>query len=311
MGVQNVKVNTIDRFWGSYLKTRPYGHGHQREYIYHRYRKFVKDPAACAVALVQEPFEIMKNKRCIKFLFGGVVFDYFQILDRINGSDKSILKNGDGNHNMMILYLINVEYLLFHANLPQSEIVKKIKPRAPYIVKVLKLCCAVDVVRSVEDAIFAIQHPRLFSKYEKMFNVDREEYFNSEISAKKELKDLLLQNGITARVQSRTKSIASLHEKICKKNVLPSQILDLIGLRVLVKNNDDCYRVLEMLSTHWVIQHARVKDYIAVPKGNGYQSIHVSGEFDGRSIEIQIRTYKMHHEAQYGQAAHCRYKREK
>lgn len=311
MSTRNVRQNIIAHFWGDFFDTQPYGRGSQREYIYKRYKRFVKNPAAHAAALIQEPLKVTTNRKCISRFFGEEVREYIETLNCMNLADSKILKDPDSHHNMIVLYLVNVEYILLHAELTKDEIRERIQKHIPYISKVLKVCCVNAVVRNIEDAFFEVKHPRLFGQYIRLFDSSRERFLEIEQRAKDDLTERLNKDGIPVKIQSRTKSISSLHKKIGKKNILPSQILDLIGLRVLVKTEDDCYRVLEILLDHWSVQHSRVKDYVAIPKENGYQSIHALGEFEGQKIEIQIRTNKMHHNAQYGQAAHRVYKSKK
>lgn len=131
-----------------------------------------------------------------------------------------------------------------------------------------------------------------------------------EKKVKKEIGDFLLNKKINTQIESRFKTIYSLHQKITKKNILFSQVLDVIGLRILVETDADCYRTMEGLILKWVIIKNKIKDYIAVPKSNGYQSIHLTIMYEDHPVEIQIRTYKMHWESLYGESAHGAYKEE-
>lgn len=309
MNTQNVQQQPITNLLGKFFDIRLNRRGSQRERILKRYLQFVNDPAACAAAVVQEPLKITKNENAIKRFFGEEVYDRIVILNRITSEDKKILCDANAYQDMIMLYLINFEHVLFHMNLNMAEKRKKLKKKIYFANKVLRLCTAGSIVSNLEDEFFAIMYPRLFEKYSVLFDSKRDVYFDTEKNAKKILKKLLLDDHVISRVQSRTKSIASIHNKVKKKNILPSQVLDLIGLRVLVRKKEDCYRALETILSHWSTHHARIKDYIAIPKENGYQSIHVTGEFEEKYVEIQIRTHNMHHKAQYGKASHRIYKR--
>lgn len=111
------------------------------------------------------------------------------------------------------------------------------------------------------------------------------------------------------QIKGRVKSMYSLYKKLLRKGKDLNKVYDLIALRIIVEDIADCYSVLGTLHKKWAPLKGRVKDYIAQPKPNGYQSLHTSvfTEF-GKVAEIQIRTTAMDEEAEYGIAAHSRYK---
>ncbi len=111
------------------------------------------------------------------------------------------------------------------------------------------------------------------------------------------------------QVKGRVKSIYSLYQKLLRKGKDINKIYDLIALRIIVHDVADCYSALGIIHKKWTPLKGRVKDYIAQPKPNGYQSLHTSVFTDfGKIAEIQIRTTAMDEEAEYGIAAHSRYK---
>lgn len=114
------------------------------------------------------------------------------------------------------------------------------------------------------------------------------------------------------KIEGRTKHYYSLYQKIIKKDMDINKVYDLVALRIIVSGVDDCYRVLGYIHKLWAPLPGRIKDYISQPKPNGYQSLHttVFGP-DGKITEFQIRTQKMHEEAEYGVAAHWLYKENK
>ncbi len=121
--------------------------------------------------------------------------------------------------------------------------------------------------------------------------------------------DLYESLGYLPKIDRRLKSTYSLYKKLERKKWNVDEIYDLVALRAVVKSIADCYQALGKVHEHWKPVPGRIKDYIAVPKPNGYQSLHTSiFSGDGPIVEIQIRTEPMHEFAEYGFAGHHGYK---
>ncbi len=123
------------------------------------------------------------------------------------------------------------------------------------------------------------------------------------------LNEVFKQKGIKAEVQGRPKHFYSIYDKMKREGLSLEQIFDLTAIRVLVHTVEDCYTVLGIVHDLWIPLPGMFTDYIAKPKPNRYQSLHtkvLTGE--GRTMEVQIRTWDMHRTAEYGIAAHWRYK---
>ncbi len=123
------------------------------------------------------------------------------------------------------------------------------------------------------------------------------------------LQDKLKEAGITAQVESRIKRLYSIHKKLQRQRISVDQVYDLCAMRVITKSVQDCYAVLGIVHNVWRPVPGRIKDFIAMPRPNFYQSLHTSViTEDGTPFEIQIRTEEMHKMAEEGIAAHWKYK---
>ena len=129
-----------------------------------------------------------------------------------------------------------------------------------------------------------------------------------ELTTKK-LKKILHELNIDGEIQSRQKHFYSVYRKLTTKNIPLGKVYDLVAMRVIVSTVEDCYAVLGKIHAIYKPIPGRVKDYIANPKPNGYQSLHTTIVADNtRPLEIQIRTHEMHRLSEYGVAAHWIYK---
>ncbi len=135
---------------------------------------------------------------------------------------------------------------------------------------------------------------------------DRQRYLQRIIGL---LKEELAQAGIQAEIGGRPKHIYSIYDKMQRKGVSFAQIYDVRGIRILVDRVQDCYAALGAVHSLWRPIPGEFDDYIATPKDNMYQSLHTAVVTEeGKTLEVQIRTHEMHRRAEYGIAAHWRYK---
>lgn len=149
--------------------------------------------------------------------------------------------------------------------------------------------------------------------YLKVGGLFRKEINESRVmihSIVQKLKNILKKTDVQAfDIFYRLKSLSSIHEKMQKKNIQIDQIFDRHAMRIIVPSINDCYTVLKIINHHFTQLPEAFSNYIETPKSNGYQSIHlVVKNKNNEYLEIQIRTQEMHWEAEYGQAAHWRYK---
>jgi GTP diphosphokinase / guanosine-3',5'-bis(diphosphate) 3'-diphosphatase len=125
----------------------------------------------------------------------------------------------------------------------------------------------------------------------------------------RQLRDKLKEAGITAKVESRIKRLFSIHRKLQRQRISVDQVYDMLAMRVITRSVQDCYAVLGIVHNAWRPVPGRIKDFIAMPRPNLYQSLHTSViTEDGTPFEVQIRTEEMHKMAEEGIAAHWKYK---
>jgi GTP pyrophosphokinase len=161
----------------------------------------------------------------------------------------------------------------------------------------------------LEDISFSVLYPKVYEEIVslvKQRNPLRSEYTETVIE---EIDNELREARVKARLEGRPKQYYSIYQKMVVKGREFEDIYDLVGIRVIVPTVRDCYAALGAIHARWSPLPGRFKDYIAMPKFNLYQSLHttVLGP-EGRAVEIQIRTQEMHQRAEYGVAAHWKYK---
>ncbi len=161
----------------------------------------------------------------------------------------------------------------------------------------------------LEDLAFGTLHPKV---YDEIVRLVAERAPSREGFLERVISDVTSDLGhakIKAKVTGRPKHYYSIYQKMLVRGREFSDIFDLVGVRILVDDIADCYAVLGVLHARWNPIPGRFKDYISVPKFNMYQSLHttVIGP-QGKPVELQIRTYAMHRRAEYGVAAHWKYK---
>ena len=163
----------------------------------------------------------------------------------------------------------------------------------------------------IEDLSFAVLFPEEYAKIDNYF-ISNEGMIETKLTVINEkVSDLLVENGFqrdSFRIKSRLKHYFSIYQKMQRKGVSLDEVLDLLAIRIVVTDELDCYKVLGVLHTHYKPLVGRFKDYIAIPKENGYQTIHTTLFHDNAIFEAQIRTFDMEAIAEYGIAAHINYK---
>ena len=211
-----------------------------------------------------------------------------------------IIKLADRLHNMRTLAALPPDRRLFKAR----ETMDVYAPLADRL--------GISSIKwELEDLSFFYLEPEAYQRISRMVAESREQREQYLAETIKTLSDELEGLGLSGfQISGRPKHYWSIYQKMKRKGKEFSEIFDLIALRVITKDVRDCYSVLGAVHSLWHPMPGRFKDYIATPKLNNYQSLHttVIGPA-ARPLEIQIRTYEMHEQAEYGIAAHWLYKK--
>ena len=161
----------------------------------------------------------------------------------------------------------------------------------------------------LEDLAFQYVDPISYKQVKDAIELHRKEgeAFLGKIQAN--IEEKLRENNIHARVESRIKRVHSIYQKIQRQRISVDQIYDMLALRVITQSVNDCYAVLGLIHNQWKPVPGRIKDHIAMPRPNFYQSLHTTViDESGHAFEVQIRTEEMHKMAEEGIAAHWKYK---
>lgn len=165
-----------------------------------------------------------------------------------------------------------------------------------------------SVKSELEDIAFEMLHPQEFMEIKREVN---KRYLAREKTVedlKHQIKIFMHELGLSGEIMGRKKHIYSISKKLKEKGGDLDKIYDLVAVRAILNTVADCYALLGKINENFMPLQNRFKDYISIPKSNGYQSLHTTIMFEGVPVEIQIRTQEMHRMAEFGVAAHWMYK---
>lgn len=210
-----------------------------------------------------------------------------------------LIKLADRLHNMMTLDAIQK---------PEKRH-RIAKETLEIYVPIANLFGVWELKNQLEDWCFKALHPTEYASIMEMVNASHYKKQNILKKTIQTIKKILKEKNIeTLQIEGREKNVYSIYRKMLRSGKSFRDIYDLIGVRVIVKDVSHCYQVLGVIHQAFRPKIGRLKDYIAIPKNNGYQSIHTTVfGLDGVLTEFQIRTYDMHLENEYGVAAHYFY----
>jgi len=213
--------------------------------------------------------------------------------------------------DLRVLIIKLLEMLYIMKNLDFTEDDKKIKISKDvleiYVPIAYRLGLS-DVKWELEDLSFKYLTPDEYSIIKRNIGMKRKEREKIVKEFKKKLENALKKNKINGEVFGRPKHFYSIYRKMMNKEKKFDDVYDLIGLRVIVEDSDNCYTVLGIVNNLWETIPERFKDFIIAPKDNLYQSLHAGFLYNNSPVEVQIRTRRMNDIAEEGIAAHWKYK---
>jgi GTP diphosphokinase / guanosine-3',5'-bis(diphosphate) 3'-diphosphatase len=224
---------------------------------------------------------------------------------------KMFLAMADDIRIIMIKFSDRLHNLRTLGALPDEKQKRIAQETLEIYVPIAELLGIWELKWQMEDICFKILFPEEFKKLQYKYEVEKKaennQYIQKVINI---LGQELKAAGVKHEIHGRFKHLYSIYRKMQEKNYAFNEIYDVFALRVLVDHISDCYKALGIIHSIWKPKAGRFKDYVALPKPNGYRSLHttVFGP-EGKSVEFQIRTEEMNDEALYGIAAHWYYKR--
>ena len=246
------------------------------------------------------------------------LYETFKLLRNVN----TISKSGEAEDikrmfvaicqdmRVVIIKFATIDYDLSRITLPMGEETRKFVKMVADIFSPLAESLGLSKFKSsFEENTFQLLEPVAYNELKNNALMKTDDNMRQMQIVEKKLIKILNELGVEGEIQKRQKHFYSVYKKIKKKNITLGKVYDLLAMRVLVPSVEDCYSVLGKIHAIYKPIPERVKDYIANPKPNGYQSLHTTIIADNnRPLEIQIRTFEMHRHAEYGIAAHWIYK---
>ena len=246
------------------------------------------------------------------------LFETFKLLRNVN----TISKSGEAEDikrmfvaisrdmRVVIIKFATIDYDLKHITPPMNDETRKfVKMVADIFAPLAESLGLSKFKNSFEENTFKLLEPKEYNELKNNVLLKTEDNMKQMEIVERKLNKILKELNIEGEIQKRQKHLYSVYKKLQKKNITLGKVYDLLAMRVLVPTVADCYAVFGKIHSIYKPMAGRVKDYIANPKPNGYQSLHTTIIAENnRPLEIQIRTFEMHKHAEYGIAAHWIYK---
>lgn len=258
----------------------------------------------------------------IKNLFGDEVFKIISGTTKLNTLkiQNKTLQEADNIRKMLFAMVDDIRIILVkladrldrlrHIKIIAPEEQKQIAQEAIDIWAPLAGRLGMSNLKTeLEDLSLKFTNPDVFQHLKKIVDMKKGERASYLEKAQKEIYKAANRANINVSVNSRAKHFYSIYQKMKKRNKSAEELYDLLAIRIICQTNAECYTTIGIVHNLWKPLEGRFKDYIAMPKANGYQSLHTTVLCEGKPLEIQIRTEEMHNIAEHGIASHWLYKK--
>ena len=234
--------------------------------------------------------------------------------------NSTSIHNADSIRKMLFAMVDDIRVILVKLadRLDRMRNLRSVSPQAQKLIakEVLDIWCPLasrlgmsEVKSEMEDLSLKYSNPAVFQQIKSIVSQKKQERAEYLENSVRKISDAAKEIGIDVQISSRAKHFYSIYQKMRKRNKEPGELYDLLALRIICNTNTECYTLIGIVHGLWKPLEGRFKDYIAMPKANGYQSLHTTVMCEGKPLEIQIRTKEMHDIAEHGGASHWLYKK--
>jgi len=245
-----------------------------------------------------DPLDCSQNARVgidmLKRLFSGQI--------EVDRSDTRVIEPVE------VLFLLIVRLMLELHNDEHIDYCYKNRFRCQTALMVLEATNNQELKAELQDYFFSFLSPATYTHLTSRLPTSREKMIKTQQFMLGKMQSLFKKAGISPTIETRVKTVYSTFRKTQRKGILPGDVDDLLGFRIITHSLEECYTVLDALQKKWGGRDQTVQDYIRERKASGYQSIHLHVRIKNIPVEFQIRDKAMHHIAQRGIAAYGEYK---
>lgn len=284
---------------------------------------FELDADSVVIALLHDLLSLENIEESeVEQKFGSEIFNLIKNIEKVSNVhfSESTLNHADAVRNMYFALAVDMRVIIIKLA-DRIDYMRYIRYKDEHTQKVVSqeileiwapLADRLGIKQGkneLEDLTLKYLHPDAFLQIKSIVSQKKDERAEYLEKTKQALYKAANRAGIEVQISSRAKHFFSIYQKMRKRNKEPGELYDLLAMRILCNSNAECYQMLGIVHNLWKPLEGRFKDYIAMPKANGYQSLHTTVMAEGKPLEVQIRTNEMHNIAEHGIASHWLYKK--
>lgn len=284
---------------------------------------FELDADSVVIALLHDLLSLENIEESeVEQKFGSEIFNLIKNIEKVSNVhfSESTLNHADAVRNMYFALAVDMRVIIIKLA-DRIDYMRYIRYKDEHTQKVVSqeileiwapLADRLGIKQGkneLEDLTLKYLHPDAFLQIKSIVSQKKDERAEYLEKTKQSLYKAANRAGIEVQISSRAKHFFSIYQKMRKRNKEAGELYDLLAMRILCNSNAECYQMLGIVHNLWKPLEGRFKDYIAMPKANGYQSLHTTVMAEGKPLEVQIRTNEMHNIAEHGIASHWLYKK--